>query len=84
MESRACYGYYGEAYGLTGEMQPVIHKSGWSLKTFYFEVKGQGFSHVEIKACDYAHAIKQLKRWAKRDGFEIVGNKKGYENQANY
>ena len=38
---------------------------------------------MEIKACDYAHAMKQLKAWAKRDGFEIVGNKKGYENQVN-
>jgi len=51
---------------------------------FHFEVKGKGFTHVEIKACDYAHAMKQLKRWAKRDGFEIVGNEKGYENQVNY
>lgn len=51
---------------------------------FYFEVKGRGFTNVEIKACDYAHAIKQLKAWAKRDGFEIVGNKKGHEYQVNY
>ncbi len=51
---------------------------------FHFEVKGKGFSNVEIKACDFAHAMKQLKKWAKRDGFEIVGNAKGYENQVNY
>lgn len=85
MESRASYGYFGEGHGCTGENPPVIHKSGWSFKCFYFEVKGlKGFSHVEIKACDYAHAMKQLKKWAKRDGFEIVGDKKGYENQVNY
>lgn len=42
---------------------------------------------MESRACygyDYAHAMKQLKKWAKRDGFEIVGNAKGYENQVNY
>lgn len=85
MESRACYGYYGEGHGCTGEMQPKkIHKSGWRFMYFHFEVRGKGFSHVEIKACDYAHAMKQLKAWAKRDGFEIVGDKKGFENQRNY
>lgn len=84
MESRACYGYYGEGHGCTGENPPVIHKRGWRFMDFHFEVKGKGFTHVEIKACDYAHAMKQLKRWAKRDGFEIVGNEKGYENQVNY
>lgn len=54
------------------------------FQKFFFEVKGNGFANVEIKACDYAHAIKQLKKWAKRDGFEIIGNKKGCENQVNY
>lgn len=84
MESRACYGYYGEGHGCTGEMQPVIHKSGWRFKDFHFEVKGIAFKHVQIKTCDYDHAVKQLKKWAKRDGFEIVGDKKGYENQRYY
>lgn len=87
MESRACYGYYGEGHGCTGEMQTKkVHKSGWRFMTFFFEVKGKRFpfTHVEIKACDYAHAMKQLKAWAKRDGFEIVGDKKGFENQRNY
>lgn len=85
MESRACYGYYGEGHGCTGEVQPVVHKSGWRFMNFYFEVKGlSGFNHVEVKACDYAHAMKQLKAWARRDGFEIVGNEKGYENQVDY
>lgn len=85
MESRACYGYYGEGHGCTGENQPAKpHKKGWRFMTFHFEVQGLGFKYVEIKACDYAHAMKQLERWAKRDGFVIVGDKEGYENQVNY
>lgn len=84
VESRANYGYYGEGCGCIGETPPVIHKRGWRFTNFHFEVKGKGLNCVEIKACDYAHALKQLKKWAKRDGFEIIGNKKGYENQVNY
>ena len=89
LESRAAYGYYGEGHGASGENPPKVHKSGWRFSEFYFEISGtyqqtQGFKHIEIKACDYAHAMKQAKRWAKRDGFTIVGDKAGYEYQRNY
>ena len=85
MESRAAYGYYGAGNGCTGENQPAKpRKKGWELKPFFFEVRGRGIRYVEVRACDYAHAMRQLKIWAKRDGFEIVGDKKGYENQSEY
>ena len=89
MESRAAYGYYGEGHGVTGENAPKTHKSGWSFWDFHFEIDGtyaqtQGCKVIQIKACDYAHAIKQAKKWAKRDGFTIVGDAKGYEMQRNF
>lgn len=89
LESRAAYGYYGEGHGATGENRPKTHASGWRFMDFYFEISGTfeqtlGFKHIEIRACDYEHALKQAKKWAKRDGFVIVGDKQGYEHQRNY
>lgn len=85
MESRAAYGYYGEGYGATGESVPITHKSGWRYMDFGFEIHSKtGKENIRIKACDYAHAISQLKKWAKKDGFEIIGDAKGYEKQRNW
>ena len=85
LENRAAYGYYGEGHGATGEKPPTTHKSGWRFMNFFFEIKGDSIcKYVEIKACDYEHALKQLKKWAKRDGFTIVGDKPGCENQRNW
>lgn len=87
LESRSSYGWYGEFGGMTGENEPNVRKSGWHFHNFHFEIssfKYKGFStYVEIRACDYAHAMKQLKAWAKRDGFIIVGDRPGWENQRN-
>ena len=49
MESGACYGYYGEGHGCTGEVQPVVHKSGWRFMNFYFEVKGLSGKQIFIE-----------------------------------
>lgn len=85
LENRAAYGYYGEGHGATGENPSTTHKSGWWFKDFYFEIAGDPmFKHIEIKACDYEHAIKQAKRRAKREGFILVGDKVGCENQRNW
>ena len=86
LESRAAYGYYGDGHGATGEKPPAPkHKSCWRFMEFFFEISGDPmFKFVEIKACDYAHALKQVKRWAKRDGFSVVGDKPGYEHQRNF
>ena len=86
LENRAAYGYYGEGHGATGENPPKKqHASGWRFMDFFFEVAGNPFfKSVEIKACDYEHALKQLKKMAKRDGFTIVGDEKGYERQRNW
>lgn len=84
LESRAAYGYYGEGNGVTGEKKPTTHKSGWRFTHFYFEISGDTMCKtIVIKACDYEHAMKQAKKWAKRDGFTIVGDEAGYECQRN-
>ena len=75
MESRACYGYYGEGHGVTGETKPKTHASGWSFDDYVFEVKGVGryaYPRCKVKAKDYDHALAQMKKWGKRDSFEIV------------
>lgn len=85
LENRAAYGYYGEGHGATGEKSPTTHKSGWRFSDFYFEISGVPFfKFIEVKACDYAHAIKQAKARAKKEGFTIVGDKVGCENQRNW
>lgn len=85
LENRAAYGYYGEGYGATGEKSPITHKSGWRFMDFFFEISGDPmFKTIEIKACDYEHALKQAKKMAERDGFKIVGDKPGCENQRNW
>lgn len=88
LESRAIYGYYGEGYGATGENPQKIHASGWRFSEFYFKISGTfaqtgGCKYIEIKACDYEHALKQAKKWAKRDGFTVEGDKEGCECQRN-
>ena len=76
MESRACYGYYGEGHGATGEAVPKKqHPSGYSFDDYVFEVKGVGryvYPICKVKAMDYDHAVAQMKRWGKREGFEVV------------
>ena len=89
LESRAAYGYYGEGFGASGETKNKPHASGWHFHTFHFEITGtyqqtQGCTGISITACDYAHAMKQAKAWAKRDGFTIVGDEKGWESQRRY
>lgn len=77
MECRSMYGYYGESGGITGEQAPIAHASGWRFDKYFFEISGtfeqtQGCTRIEIKACDYAHALKQARKWARRDGFKLV------------
>ena len=74
MESRACYGYYGLAGGATGENPPKTHKRGWHFETYHFVTDWNQSKVIEIKACDYEHAVKQAQAWAKRDGFHILGD----------
>lgn len=85
LESRASYGYYGEGHGTTGENTPTTHKSGWRFSDFYFEISGDPFAKfIEVRACDYAHALKQAQTRAKNEGFTLVGDKPGREFQRNW
>lgn len=84
LESRSAYGYYGEHGGASGEIAPKTHKSGWRFMTFHFKTNYKVSPVIEVKACDYDHAIRQAKKWAKRDGFEIIGDADGCESQVNW
>lgn len=84
LESRACYGYYGTGHGATGEEQPKTHARGWHIWTFYFVVRWPNRKRnecVQVDASCYKNALKNLKRWQKRDGFEIIGDAPGHEKQ---
>lgn len=76
MESRACYGYYGEGHGASGESKPKKeHASGWSFDDYAFEVKGIGryfYPKIEVKAKSYENALKAVEKQGRREGFEIV------------
>lgn len=55
--------------------EPKKHKSGWHFETFHFKTDGEGEfknSCIEIRACDYEHAIKQAKAWGRRAGFKVL------------
>ena len=60
----------------TDREEPRKHKSGWFFQTFHFEVDGTGEykpgTRIEIRACDYDHALRQAKSWGRRDGFKVV------------
>ena len=89
LESRSAYGYYGTNGSASGETTPITHKNGWGIRTYRFEIAGTfeqkgGCHEIEVRACDYDHAIKQIKRWARRDGFSVVGDAKGWEQQSNW
>lgn len=89
LESRAAYGWYGEGYGASGETKQKDHASGWHFHTFHFEIAGtyrqtQGCTGISIKASNYKNAMRQAKAWAKRDGFTIIGDAKGWEAQRRY
>lgn len=81
LESRASYGYYGTGHGATGEVAPKVHKRGWRFMNFYFETTAYYCEVLSIRACDYAHAVKQAKAWARKEGCEIVGDAEGWEKQ---
>lgn len=84
LESRAAYGYYGESGGASGETKPRIHKRGWTIKDFYFDVQeGSSRYSMIFKSCDYQHAISQVSRYCKKNQCILIGDTRGYEVQRN-
>ena len=75
LESRSSYGYYGEFGGATGENPPKHHKSGWRFSTYVFKTSEPDWKvpFIEFKACDYEHALKQAKAYARKNHCEILG-----------
>ena len=75
LESRSAYGYYGELGGATGEIAPKTHKRGWHFSEYVFRTSEPEwmFNNLSIKACDYEHALKQAKTYAKKNRCEILG-----------
>ena len=76
MESRACYGYYGEGHGATGEVLPKKqHASGYSFDDYVFRIEGIGhyeYPLMQVKAIDFAHAVKAIEKEARKQRFKIV------------
>lgn len=71
MESRKAYGYYGTGY--TGEKKTRSHVSGYYYREFDFTVKEPtGECVVAIKAIDHEHALKQIKKYVKENGFTLL------------
>ena len=62
MESRACYGYYGEGCGATGETKPkttgTFQYEFWTVEIRY----DVGRFLTEFKAKDKEHAIRQIEK----------------------
>ena len=58
----------------TDREEPKKHTSGWFFQTFHFKVEGNPEleNGIAIRACDYAHAIKQAKAWGRKDGFVVI------------
>lgn len=77
VESRACYGFYGEGHGLSGEEPPKQSRGGWQYDYFYFRIDW-GDARLSqlavIKAKTRENAIRQAKAWAKRDGGTFLGD----------
>lgn len=77
LESRSCYGYYGEGHGATGETPPDKMRGGYSIKEYRFvidwHIRGIANEGI-IHARNYKNAVKQAKAWAKRDGGEFIGD----------
>ena len=74
LESRSAYGYYGELGGASGETPPKTHKRGWEFGQYIFKTnEPTGMYDLSIKACDYAHALKQAKAYAKKWKVEVLG-----------
>lgn len=75
LESRSSYGFYGEHGGLTGEVPPTKYKSGWNFGEYVFRTSEPEWmcNRLSIKACDYAHALKQAKKYARDNKCEILG-----------
>lgn len=83
MESRAAYGYYGVGNGAAGESAPKTHASGWHIYPFFFDMRDEvlGVRGIQFDAKSYENALHRAKKYAKKNGFEFLGDKKGYENQ---
>ena len=76
LESMACYGYYGEGHGATGETPPrKAHSSGYRFDDYVFKVEGVGhyvYPLCRVKAMDFAHAAAQMDKWARKERFKII------------
>ena len=87
MESRACYGYYGELGGASGERKPKAYRGGYNINTYYFLVDWHipGISsETEIKAKTFRNAERRVKEWAKRDGGTFIGENPKYTRINHY
>ena len=77
MESRACYGYYGEGFGASGESAPRAYRGGYQINTYYFQFQWGTdcpFSEiVEFKAKTFENALKSAKAYARREGCTFLG-----------
>lgn len=74
LESRSAYGYYGEHGGASGETAPKHHKSGWHFSEYVFRTSEPEWmcNKLSITACDYEHALKQAKAYARKNHCEIL------------
>lgn len=76
MESRACYGYYGEGHGATGEATPKkARPSGYSFDDYVFRIEGIGhyeYPLMQVKAIDFEHAMMAIEKQAGKQCFKIV------------
>ena len=81
MESRACYGYYGEGHGASGEIRPKAYRGGYSINTYYFLIDWHmpGISNeAEIKAKTFENAERRAKALAKQENGTFIGENPKY------
>lgn len=74
LESRSYYGYYGVFGGVTGEVAPKTHKSGWEFHSYLLITDEPEWKipRVSLKAMDIEHAMKQAKKYCKVHDCQIV------------
>lgn len=52
--------------------EPTKHKSGWSFSSYHFTTNIPGYERMEFKACDYDHALKQARAFARKHNGAVI------------
>ena len=52
--------------------EPAKHRSGWAFFTFHARTTVPGYESMEFRACDMAHAEKQARSFAKKNGGLLI------------